>query len=54
MDLYVRASNRVAISMYKNLGYKVYRTINKYYEGRINEDAFGINLNNLYQCLFIN
>lgn len=54
MDLYVRVSNKVAISMYKRLGYRVYRTIDKYYEGRPDEDAFGIILNNLFQYLFMN
>ena len=31
IDLFVRESNNVAINMYKNLGYIVYRTILKYY-----------------------
>eukprot|EP00179_Madagascaria_erythrocladioides_P001888 CAMPEP_0198309420 /NCGR_PEP_ID=MMETSP1450-20131203/1818_1 /TAXON_ID=753684 ORGANISM="Madagascaria erythrocladiodes, Strain CCMP3234" /NCGR_SAMPLE_ID=MMETSP1450 /ASSEMBLY_ACC=CAM_ASM_001115 /LENGTH=169 /DNA_ID=CAMNT_0044012177 /DNA_START=124 /DNA_END=629 /DNA_ORIENTATION=+ len=33
VDLYVRASNNVAIEFYKRLGYVVYRTVQKYYSG---------------------
>ena len=33
VDLFVRAGNNVAISMYKKLGYDVYRIVNKYYSG---------------------
>lgn len=33
VDLFVRAGNNVAISMYRKLGYEVYRTVNKYYSG---------------------
>mmetsp|Transcript_5188 Transcript_5188/g.12600 ORF Transcript_5188/g.12600 Transcript_5188/m.12600 type:complete len:174 (-) Transcript_5188:297-818(-) len=38
VDLYVRASNDVAIGMYKKLGYSVYRRVIGYYSGE--EDAF--------------
>ena len=31
VDLFVRVSNQVAITMYKNLGYTVYRTVLQYY-----------------------
>lgn len=41
MDLFVRKSNQVAINMYKNLGYIVYRTILEYYSGDQDEDAYG-------------
>lgn len=41
MDLFVRVSNAVAISMYKSLGYVVYRRIIDYYSGEKEEDAFG-------------
>ena len=44
VDLFVRARNPVAIGMYKNLGYEIYRTINKYYaksEKEAAEDAYG-------------
>lgn len=41
MDLFVRVSNKVAINMYKNLGYIVYRTVLEYYSGDPDEDAFG-------------
>lgn len=37
-DLFVRVSNTVAISMYKKLGYTVYRRVLGYYSGE--EDAF--------------
>ena len=33
VDLFVRPSNEVAINMYKNLGYIVYRTVLAYYSG---------------------
>lgn len=44
VDLFVRVSNKVAINMYKNLGYIVYRTVIDYYAGPgdIDEDAYGI------------
>ena len=31
MDLFVRCSNTVAISMYEKFGYKTYRKISRYY-----------------------
>ena len=37
VDLYVRASNEVAIGMYTKLGYKLYRQVIGYYSGE--EDA---------------
>lgn len=40
MDLFVRVSNRVAINMYKRLGYIVYRTVLEYYSGDPDEDAY--------------
>lgn len=44
VDLFVRAGNNVAISMYKKLGYDVYRIVNKYYSSSnesTGEDAYG-------------
>lgn len=41
VDLFVRVSNKVAINMYTNLGYIVYRTIIDYYSGDNEEDAYG-------------
>lgn len=41
MDLFVRVSNKVAITMYTNLGYVIYRTIIDYYSGEKEEDAYG-------------
>lgn len=38
VDLFVRKTNTLAISMYKRMGYIVYRTILNYYGG--NEDAY--------------
>lgn len=45
VDLFVRVSNKVAINMYKNLGYIVYRTVLEYYAGPgdVDEDAYGNN-----------
>ncbi len=40
VDLFVRVSNQVAITMYKNLGYTVYRTVLQYYSGEQDEDAY--------------
>ncbi|XP_022912742.1 N-alpha-acetyltransferase 20 [Onthophagus taurus] len=40
VDLFVRVSNSVAINMYKNLGYIVYRTVLEYYSGDPDEDAY--------------
>ena len=33
VDLFVRPSNEIAIQMYRNLGYDVYQTVDKYYSG---------------------
>ncbi len=44
VDLFVRASNNVAIEMYKKLGYSIERTVNKYYSSALDasgEDAHG-------------
>lgn len=44
VDLFVRASNAVAIEMYRKLGYDIYRTVNKYYSSSMDhsgEDAYG-------------
>lgn len=41
VDLFVRISNKVAINMYRNLGYIVYRTVLEYYAGDPDEDAYG-------------
>lgn len=41
MDLFVRVSNKVAINMYTNLGYIIYRTVLEYYSGDPDEDAYG-------------
>ena len=40
VDLFVRVSNTVAVAMYRNLGYVVFRTIANYYTGSQDEDAF--------------
>lgn len=40
VDLFVRISNKVAINMYTNLGYVVYRTVLEYYLGDPDEDAY--------------
>jgi len=37
-DLYVRVSNKVAIEMYKQRGYEIFRTVLGYYSGE--EDAY--------------
>lgn len=44
VDLFVRVSNTVAINMYKNLGYIIYRTVLEYYSGNPDEDAYGMSL----------
>lgn len=44
VDLFVRASNSLAIQMYHRLGYVVYRRVLGYYSGSDEEDAFGKNL----------
>lgn len=38
VDLFVRASNKLAQMMYKNLGYTIYRQVVQYYSGE--EDAY--------------
>ena len=38
VDLFVRVSNLVAITMYRKMGYSVYRRVLTYYDGE--EDAF--------------
>mmetsp|Transcript_327 Transcript_327/g.314 ORF Transcript_327/g.314 Transcript_327/m.314 type:complete len:176 (+) Transcript_327:27-554(+) len=40
VDLFVRASNSLAIKMYEGLGYVVYRRVLGYYSGSDDEDAF--------------
>ncbi|XP_076360427.1 N-alpha-acetyltransferase 20 A isoform X4 [Tachypleus tridentatus] len=40
VDLFVRVSNKVAVAMYKQLGYRVYRRVLEYYSGDPDEDAF--------------
>ena len=40
----MRVSNQVAVNMYKQLGYSVYRTVIEYYSasnGEPDEDAYG-------------
>lgn len=43
VDLFVRVSNKVAIVMYKNLGYKVFRKIENYYAG-VNDDEDALDM----------
>ncbi|KAK7506817.1 hypothetical protein BaRGS_00001668 [Batillaria attramentaria] len=40
VDLFVRVSNQVAVTMYEKLGYSVYRRVLEYYSGEVDEDAF--------------
>ena len=40
VDLFVRVSNTVAVAMYRNMGYVVFRTISNYYTGPPDEDAY--------------
>jgi N-terminal acetyltransferase B complex catalytic subunit len=40
VDLFVRASNSLAIQMYTQLGYVIYRTVLGYYNGEIPKDAY--------------
>ena len=40
VDLFVRVSNVVAIKMYQQLGYIVYKTVLEYYSGDPDEDAY--------------
>ncbi len=52
VDLFVRVSNQVAVNMYKQLGYSVYRTVIEYYSasnGEPDEDAYG----GLFTCVII-
>ena len=44
VDLFVRPSNTVAVSMYEKLGYKIYQKVYKYYssDDGNEEDALGI------------
>lgn len=37
-DLFVRQSNEVAIGMYKNMGYDIYRTVQGYYSSKDSEE----------------
>ena len=37
VDLFVRPSNKIAVGMYKDLGYIVFRTVENYYN---DEDAY--------------
>jgi N-terminal acetyltransferase B complex catalytic subunit len=39
VDLFVRASNRLAINMYEKFGYISYRQVLGYYSGELPEDA---------------
>jgi N-terminal acetyltransferase B complex catalytic subunit len=39
VDLFVRASNVLAISMYEKFGYRTYRRVLDYYSGELPEDA---------------
>jgi ribosomal protein S18 acetylase RimI-like enzyme len=52
VDLFVRVSNEVAIKMYRELGYIVYRTVLEYYSGDPDEDAYGKCLLHAYESLF--
>jgi len=40
VDLFVRSSNQIAIEMYKQFGYTIYRRVLGYYSGQGKEDAF--------------
>ena len=57
VDLFVRASNSLAINMYKRFGYSVYRRVVGYYSSDMTavdgEDAFGI-VSWVYFCLCTN
>jgi len=50
VDLFVRVSNKVAIKMYTELGYIVYRTVLEYYSGDPDEDAYG-KFEKIYICM---
>ncbi|KAL7010067.1 N-alpha-acetyltransferase 20 [Cystobasidiomycetes sp. EMM_F5] len=51
VDLYVRMSNELAISMYERMGYTVFRRVRDYYGGGVQppEDAFGIHAKTLFK-----
>jgi N-terminal acetyltransferase B complex catalytic subunit len=53
VDLFVRVSNEVAIKMYRELGYIVYRTVLEYYSGDPDEDAYGKCLLRAYEFFFL-
>lgn len=40
VDLFVRVSNKVAIKMYEQLGYVIYRVVLEYYNGDPDENAY--------------
>jgi len=40
VDLFVRVSNKNALSFYEKLGYTIYRTVLEYYSGETDEDAY--------------
>lgn len=40
VDLFVRVSNKIAINMYMQLGYIIYRTVLDYYSGETEEDGY--------------
>ena len=42
----MRMSNKVAVDMYKQLGYVIYRRVLEYYSGDPDEDAYGEALKN--------
>ena len=49
VDLFVRSSNNIAVGMYKQLGYVVYRRVLGYYSGiTTNEDAFDMRKSTLW------
>ncbi len=55
MDLFVRVSNSVAITMYNNLGYTVYRKVLQYYSGeKVCRNHFWIEKNNFLLSSFLN
>jgi ribosomal protein S18 acetylase RimI-like enzyme len=41
VDLFVKASNDVAVEMYRKLGYDVFQTVEGYYSGPNPEDCLG-------------
>lgn len=45
VDLFVRPTNTIAVGMYENLGYSVYRKVAEYYQGGgkngVDEDGYG-------------